>query len=154
MRCRRQLRPARRANWEFQRKGRKGQLEQRHCLVVGGLIGLVSSLLTTLLAYQLEGRRLRAQLARENLLRHEEREREDRLRQEEWQQQSQLHREEMRRQSVLREADNLWRDSERWEEALSQLPAHDLSNRHYLEQRIADWTKRRNDLLKEERALV
>ncbi|HEX9941234.1 MAG TPA: hypothetical protein VGG03_04400 [Thermoanaerobaculia bacterium] len=137
-------------------------------LLTGGIIGFVSSLVTALIAHQLEGRRLKEQLTRENELRREERAREDKLREEERAREDQLRREERalqekrlrdehRRQSILREADALWRDIERMREMLQHLPPEEqdhFGSRQPLKRKISEWQKRREELLSEERALI
>ena len=144
-------------------------------VLMGGLVGLLSSLAAALLTHYLDGRRLRAQLQRENLLRHEERERENLLRHEERERENllrheererenllrreereredQLRRTELRRQTIIREADALWRDMERMRENLRHIP-QGHSDKFELERRLAEWTRRRQNLLKEEHDFV
>ena len=91
---------------------------------------------------------------RENQLRKEEREREDSLRKEEREREDELRRQERRRESVLRESDNLWRDIERMEERLKELTPNDLNERNRLQKDLAEWSRRRALLLKEEHSLL
>ena len=118
-------------------------------VLIGGFVGLASSLAATILTHYLAGRRLRAQLERENVLRREEREREDGLRRYEREREDQLRREELRRQAVLREADMLWQDIERMDEDLRHIPQVDINTRMRLERRLVEWTRRRQRLLEE-----
>jgi hypothetical protein len=134
-------------------------------VLIGGLVGLVSSLVTAFITHQLDNRRLKVQLERENMLPREEREREDelrrkererddQLRREEREREDQLRREEFRRQSITREVDALFRDIQRMGETLDRTPKSDFGIRQHLERQIEEWTRRRQQLQKEQSALV
>ena len=121
-------------------------------VLVGGVIGLVSSLVSVFLTYRFEDKRFRAQMARDDELRREERERDDALRKEQRERDDQLRWQDRRREANAREIDALWRDIQRLREKLAE--ANNAIAQNHLQKDILDLTRRRDELLEEHRGLV
>ena len=101
-------------------------------VLAGGDIGLMSSRLTTLVNYLLQGRRPRERLEREDRLRHEETERDRRL-----------YLDGIERQNRLMAIDMLWRDMQRLEELAQNSPPEAEHGRPDLEKRYDEFARRR-----------